>query len=356
MAAYALAQRAFDTEEWYAHLLAGLLIGLSLDIHLNGILFVPGLACLYLATYGRQMLVRRGTWLCALGGVVGIGYFVAVKILPSPDAYVAQFNFSYAFTHRLPLAGVNPLDLLASLRGEIGRYHFFDNSLDFALIGASLGYLAMRRSRQDRHLLIYAGTTFLCFVLFVGNKHDVYAIALYPFMVLAVAETLRSLLRDGADSRQRMFAGALLGLLLVNGAVHFVRPLDDNRHYNYYAITERIRSVIPPQARVMGLPNWWLGLSDRDYRSSLSLTYYHFQNGYTLTEGLETLRPDVIIVDTNLQGLLVDEGYFPPGPGFDVYRLPRQEFESFLAARGTKLLDFTDPWHGRFEVYAIHWS
>lgn len=357
MAAFALARFALEKNRWYAHLLAAFLIGISLDIHLNGILFAPGLAALYVAVYRQKVLVKSGTWLAALGGLLGIGFFVATKILPNPEAYRAQFDFSYAFTHKLPIAGLNPLDILASLRAEIGRFHFYDNNLDFALIGAGAAYLLVRRSSADRLLLLFTGLTFACFVLFVGNKHDVYAIVIYPFFMLIVAETLISLIREGQGlARQRVFAGVLLGLLLFNSVVHFARPIAEYRHYDYASITDKMKSVIPADARVMGLPNWWIGLAEFDYRSSLNLTYYHFQDGYTLTQGLEAIHPDIMIVDSNQRGLLVDENPFPAGPGFDVYRLPRQEFDAFLAQRGEKVLEFYEPAHGNFEIYAIDWD
>jgi len=114
--------------------------------------------------------------------------------------------------------------------------------------------------------------------------------------------------------------------------------------------------IVPPDKRIMGLPNWWLGLADYDYRSILNLTYYHFYNGYSLTQGLEADKPDYLIVDTGLRGLLVDEGAFPSGPGFEIYKLPRRELEAFLAQRGEKKLEFQDPWHGQFEIYKIRWD
>jgi hypothetical protein len=36
-----------------------------------------------------------------------------------------------------------------------------------------------------------------------------------------------------------------------------------------------------------------------------------------------------------------------PGPGFELYKLPRKEFQDFLAQHGEKLLEFRDPWHGK---------
>ena len=358
MVSYGIALIALQENKWWAHLLAGLLVGLSLDIHQNAVLYALGLAAMYLAFYKSKMLRRSGTWLAAAGGLLGIAFYVAGHILPSPSAYFNLFSFSFASPHKVPIGSLNPLDLLASARAEIGRYHFFDNSLDFVLIGASVAYLAVRRLQADRLLLAFAAAIFAGFVLFIGNKHDIYAILLYPFLMLMVAEALVSLISEGQGlSKQRVFASVFLALLLFSGVVRYARPVYANRAYDYDKITDTIAGVIPPDARVMGFPKWWLGLADYDFSSSLNLTFYHFQNGYSLTEGLEAIRPDIIILDQeNLQHWLVDEGYFPSGPGFDIYKLPRQEFEDFLAQRGEMLLEFSDPWHGEFEIYAIHWD
>lgn len=357
MIAYGLALFALEKNKWWAHLLAGLLLGSTLDIHQNGILFIPGLAVMYLVVYKKALFRRPGTWLCAGGGLLGVAYYVAFHIAPNPAAYFALFDLAFGKTHQPPLSFLNPLQLLSSARDEVGRYHFYENSLDFALIGAGVVYLAVRRTKADQLLLAFAGLAFAAFIMFVGNKHDIYAVLLYPFFMLIVAELLVSLVRTVQQAKaQRAFAIALLLLALFNGVMHLTRPILSNRGYDYYAVTNKIREAVPPQARVMGLPNWWLGLSDYDYRSSMSISYYHYQNGYTLTQGLEVIRPDVLILDTGLQGLLTDEGYFPEGAGFGFYRLPRQELMDFLAQRGEKVSEFWDSWHGNFEIYVIHWN
>jgi hypothetical protein len=207
--------------------------------------------------------------------------------------------------------------------------------------------------------------SFAGFVLLVGNKMDHYAILFAPFLFVMVAETLLSITGNREQPRsQRVFGAAVLILLLFNGVIHFARPVSQHREYDYDAITERIASVIPENARVMGLPTWWLGLASYDYRSSLNLTFYHVQNEFSLTKGLETDRPDILIVDNGLKDLLVDKGYFPMNPDIRrvwrdpsiVYRLPLHEFEAFLNQRGEMLLSFSDPWHGEIEIYLIHWE
>lgn len=357
MLTFLSALTALEENKKWAHLLAGLMIGLSLDVHPNGLIFALALVGVYLAAYRSRFFRQPGTWLCALGGLLGIGYYVAVHVLPNPGAFLVVRSLSFSGPHKLPLLTLTLRSLISSVDEEIGRYGFYANNLEFALVGASMAYLAFRHHRPDRLLLVFVGVAFLGFVLFAGNKDDTYAILLYPFFMLAVAETLVSLMRAGRGlDKHRAFVGGLLALTLVNSTAHCARPIAQHRGYDYYSITEKIKSVIPSGARVMGRPEWWLGLADYDYRSSLNLTYYHFLNGYTLTQGLEEIRPDIVIVDDWWRTLLVDEGYFVLGSFRVFYLQPRQEFESFLARRGEKLLDFTDPWQGRFEVYAIQWE
>jgi 4-amino-4-deoxy-L-arabinose transferase-like glycosyltransferase len=79
MLAYALASLGLERNKWWAHALAGLLIGLSPDIHPNGTLFAPALAGLYVAAYGFQVYRKPGTWLCLLGGLVGVIYYGVIS-------------------------------------------------------------------------------------------------------------------------------------------------------------------------------------------------------------------------------------------------------------------------------------
>ena len=335
----------------------GLLFGLSLDIHLNALPLGLALGAYHVVAYRKTVLRERSTWLLVAGASIGMIYYLALHVLPNPETYATLSRAWQGTTHLPPIASLDPMVVAKSFFYEVGRYHFFENGLGFALIGASSLMLLARRSRSDRFLLVYVGAVIFLFVLLIENKHDVYAILLYPFMMIMVAAAFVSLLRDANRSRlQATFVAALLILSLTSAGVRYLRPMLSNRAYDYYALTERIRAVVPPDKRIVGLPNWWLGLADYDYRSILNLTYYHFYNSDSLTQGLEADKPDYLIVDTGLRGLLVDEGYFPPGPGFEMYKLPRREFEAFLTQRGEKKLEFQDPWHGQFEIYEIRWD
>ncbi len=345
-----------DDKRW-AFFASGLVGGLSVDIHMNGALFAISLAALFIVVYGRKVLRTRHTWYFAGGAVLAGIYYLGVHIVPNPATYFEISRGWQGSMMRPPLATLNPTVILQSLVTEIGRYHFYEYSLDFALIGASILFCFARRKIADRLLVTFVGVAFLLFVLLIQAKHDIYAILFYPFFLLLVAETFTSLLREGRKLEpQRLFMGAILVLFVFNSALHIVRPIAANRNYNYYDVTSRVRSVVPAGARVAGLPHWWLGLSDYDYRSIMNLTYYNFFNDYTLTEGIEAIRPQYLIVDTGLRGLLMDQAGFTSTPGFSMYALPRDEFETFLAQHGRKIDEFVNPWHGTFEIYEIYWN
>jgi hypothetical protein len=356
MLIFLLVVLAFDTERWWCHLLAGVLVTASLDIHPNGILYGLGLAALHLLHYRGRVLTTGGPRWAVGGAVLGGIYYAVVAGLASPSSFIGYFRFSLGVTHRIPLLEWSPTALLASARAEIGRFHFADNRLAFVLIGAAIAYLAYRRRPADQRLLAYLLTPFAGFVLFVGNKHDIYAILLYPYMMVACAAAIVGILQAReAAAPGRVFLWSLLGLTVFAEVFSLTRTLEESSEYRYEAIVDRIRQAAPRGSRVMGLPHWWLGLSDYDYRSSLSLSYYNVYQGYSLTQGLEMIRPNVLIVDDGWRGLLVDQGFFE-AEGFGIFNMPRQEFEDFLEARAERLTEFTDRWHGRFTIYRILWE
>lgn len=355
-ALYCYLAGAQDGRRW-TFAVAGLIGVLAVDIHINGAFFLLALGVLHLVRVGREFFRSSSTWLLAAGAAVGAIYYLIVRVLPNPQTFFHCLTGCQGNILAPPIAQLNPLVWLRSLVGELGRYNFLENGLDLALIGAAVIFLLLRFGRSDRLLFAYLAATFVLFVLLVAHKGALYAVLFYPLLLLCIAEAFVDALRRCRElPAVKLFLTLLLALALVNGGVQYTRPLIASRGYDYYAVTRQIGEVVPSGARVLGMPQWWLGLADREYRSSLTLTYLHFLDGLSLTEGMERLRPDYLILDgAGLAALLVDEGYFAAGEGFAGYRLPRAEFWAFIQARGELLLKFEDPFEGPFEVYAIRW-
>lgn len=357
MSAYALANKSiFEGKRWPS-IAAGFLLAIALDVHLNAVVFAFGFGALYLAAYGREILRRTEPWMFVLGGVLGFAVYAVFHFDAAQDFLgILPSGFALGNTHQPPILSFDLSRLLLSARDEVGRFHFYSNSLDFALIGASTVLLVVRRSKADKLLLSFIAAAIVGFVLIVGAKHDVYAILLYPFFMLIVAEAIVSLVRAGQGHQpSRVFPIALLALFLVNSSVHMAQSLFTGRNYDYYRITERLDDSIQPGSRVMAMPYWWLGLADHSFQSSLNLTYYHFFQGLGMEQALSRMEPDYLIVDDGFNSLLVNDGYYPTGAGFNAYLLPREEFVQFMAKRATLVTEFEDPWHGDIAVYAIDW-
>ena len=357
MLSFILVNHSIKYDRIWVHFIAGLIIGVSIDIHQNALLYAMGLSAIYLYTYRKSVLRQTATWMFVAGGLVGVSYYLIVSILPNLGDTLNFYRFSFVNSHPIPVMSLNPIVLLESALDEIGRYKFLDNSLDFVLIGASIVYLLIRRQKADMVYLVFVGTVFSSFVLLAGNKHDIYAILLYPYFIIMVAEVFINFIRSTRDNiLGYAFVLTVLALTIFSSAYHLARSAQSSRGYNYEAITDQIKQVIPKDARVVALPEWWLGMHDYDYKSILGLSFYNLSNGYNLVEGLEAIHPDILIVEDDLRGLLVDQGYFIANSGFDLYKMPRTEFQDFLSARGEMILDFRDDWHGRFQIYSINWD
>jgi len=351
MFVYLLVLIALDNENPLAHFGAGLIMGLSIDVHQNGYFFIPALAIIYLSHYGKSIFRKRGPWLAVFGGLLGIAYYLIVFVLPSPETYFTLYSFDFNSENEIYITqGLR--GIVEGIRTEIGRYRFFDNNLIFGLLGAGVAYLMFRWNRFDRRLLIMVGVTFFVFALFRGSKTIYYAILLFPFMILLIAETLVGVFSSATTHLQKVFIAAIIAMLLVVNGMRLVESLENQSDFSYEAISQQIQSVIPDGAKVMGLPTWWFSLPQADYSSSLTLNYYAFFNDYNFEQGISAIRPDYIIIDDVLRGALTHDT-FTTSPNYGV---PGDDFYAFLADQGTLILEFDTQYYGTIAIYAIDWE
>lgn len=356
MLAFWLALVALQENKLWAHVVAGFLLGVGLDVHQSSVLFIPALAGLYLSYYGIRILFKRGTWAVAIGGALGLAIYAGIHILPSPETYSKLMSFNFVDGAQAALPITHPATMLASLIGEIGRYGFRRNPVDLALIIVGGLWLLKRRSKSDIWLLVFTGIAFVDFVLFSGDKTNLYAIHLYPFFMLIVANIFMSVIfQKGLSKLLQQGTVVLLVLYMGFGVYRTADAIRSTLGYDYYAVTDKIKTVIPPEARVMGMPLWWFGFADYDYRSSLSLTYYKFYNGLNVAEALEQIHPDYIIFD-GIQGFVLQTDDDEVTPALAVFGVSETEFLDFLADRGQQVLTFDDPYHGRFEIWQVNWD
>lgn len=342
---------AFEHSRWWPHFILGLGLGMSTDIHQNAILFFLGFLVLYVSVYRFQVLRRREFWLWVGGVLVGVMYFLAVHILPNPSAYFFYLSLSTDNSYAPPILSMNIGTILQSARGELQRFHFYENSLDFALLVASGVFIALRRQRYNWAYLGFVVATFASFTMIQASKVYFYDILVYTFFLMLVAETLASLLFEvQATSLQRIFILCLTVAFIFNGARHMTRIANENRGYDYYALTNAIDSVLQPDDRILAVPTWWLGLTDTDFKSAYMLPQYYFFNRLSFEEAVQRISPTVLIVDEGFWNLFVNSEI----PTSERTRtIPLSDVRPFFDCCTEELLVIPSPQHGNIIVYRV---
>jgi Dolichyl-phosphate-mannose-protein mannosyltransferase len=354
--AFSLACVAMQRGDGRLHLLAGLVMGLSVDTHHYGLLLIPGLAGMYVARYGRRLLRERGAWLALAGGALGLAWFAAAHILPDPQAFARMNAFDAAGSRTPPLLTFDPRQWLRAVVDEARLYGFARSPLELVAFVFGTLALALRRSPSDKLVLGFMLSALLALTFISGKKSDLYAIFLYPFMLIAGAEGVVELYRrDVARGVLRVLAvGAAAGLLIFAGQ-RYVRAGMALADYDYMSLAAQVAAEVPPGSRVMGSPSWWFGFVGGDYVSVFNISYYNYYNGLDFETALYKDRPDYLIDDDLLRIIASPQRENDP-EAFRGYRVPFPGLDGWLEANGKMVTTVHDPRHGDVRVYKLDWS
>ena len=88
------------------HLLAGLCLGLSFDVHPNSLAFMPLVGLCYLTRFGWRGFLSREAWLYVAGIAVGAIYYTAVRIAPDPQHFLEAFQYWIGVDKRPPALSI----------------------------------------------------------------------------------------------------------------------------------------------------------------------------------------------------------------------------------------------------------
>lgn len=69
-------------------LLAGVLVGLAVETHLNSLIFVPAILAWYLVNHGWQCIRKAQFWGWVTGGVIGGVFYLVLHVLPYPQTFL----------------------------------------------------------------------------------------------------------------------------------------------------------------------------------------------------------------------------------------------------------------------------
>ncbi|MGH2522782.1 MAG: ArnT family glycosyltransferase [Anaerolineales bacterium] len=177
----------------------------------------------------------------------------------------------------------------------------------FALVRLSL---RAQRVRRAAWLLAPCLLLPLLFAFVIKAKTYSYLLSVAPLFAVLLAWGLLELLRS-----QRLLGRGLgllvLALLVGQGGLGMARLLRAaNRAVPPGLMFAELRQTVPPSARVIGHPEYWLALPDRDYRS-LILPFYLSnpdlnREPLAFDAALEQVAPQVVLLDPAFGQMLMD--------------------------------------------------
>ncbi|MFI5182199.1 MAG: hypothetical protein ACHQPI_12490 [Thermoanaerobaculia bacterium] len=340
---------------------AGALAALSALCHVYGGAWLAVGAILVLRDDGAG----RGARLAALCGsfVAVLSPWLLFAFRDSADLAGQNFNVSDRFTL------FDPVFYLSNLRFEWRRYEPVlrearSGDLAVWIWGAAVvagGMLLLRRAARERDqsaseiLLALAVTAFL-FALLVRPKTFSYLATLWPLLALTASTAVVSLLSSTRPRAVRAAAALLFAVPVVHGAsAYWDRAREASRATPYPVLAERLRAIVPREARLLAHHEAWFALQGRvaDYRSlqvpfSLS-SRAHVPVPTTFARAADVTETDALLLDPSTLRFL-EKSPESPDPGHAV----PADVRAWMASRDARLVaTLDDPSYGRFEVWRL---
>lgn len=352
----AMALYLSNRSSFWVGLLAGVCVGLSFEIHPNGMIYAPAILALYFWDARWFLLRQRWFWGFVLGGSIGLLFYAALHVLPYPQTYLALSRLAYAATRTPPLL---TLDLRVILQALIdsGRMLFEAYPLLVIILLGAVTVLLQRRSTAGLRLLVLSAALFLTHTLLIRNKFFYYAILVTPVLDVLMAAFLLEFVRRPWRGRLGDYVSRILAGGLTIGSIALIWSVLRADYWQTYQTTQnRINQSIRSGDSIMGSQVYWFGLYDHVYYSwELLPLYQRYAPGSTLEDALREFQPDVFIRDEHVGVFIVD-----PDPQGDPYiqalRLPRAELEGFLNRRAELINSFYNSYYREIRMYRINWQ
>lgn len=301
------------------HFAAGLLLGLSFDVHPNTLAFMPLVGMAYVMRYGARFLATRDAWIFVAGLSLAAAYYVAARILPDPAHYAEAFRYWIGVDKPPPIVsrrGESPLS------AELGRWtsYFAGRAVEAFALGLGVVWAVWRSISSRRVDLLLTGLAIALgvFVVLVSSKTEYYTVLFYPMLALMVGGAIVQAVPVGA-------VGRLIGLGLVAamgiGAFGFednyrdMLEASDRTDRDYAALSHELRGAVPPGSRVVAPPIYWIGLSEPPYYLDY-VDFYVWERLNRETAGrrlswpdfLRQIEPQYVILDSKAKADIARSG------------------------------------------------
>ncbi len=333
-------------------LTAGLLTGLAVETHLNGLIFIPAIGVLILTQYGWLIWRKGMVWGYAVGCLLGLAYYLSLHYFPNPETYRTINSLVFSQTQRPPLISGN-LVIMAQGLIETGRLLLVAAGPMVLLALLAVPRLLSRRKKEDVILLALNLVMISTAGLLIPNKTGHYAIYLAPIFMLLVTSFLSDFYKRPWSGKILDYAERIIIWGAVGGAIALsLSAVSTDQYAVYQKEQAKINALVQPGEVVMGPQTYWFGLVDHRYLSwELLFLYPRLYPGSTISDAFQNLKVDVFVIDPPLQELISDQ--FSPSSRWYYYHLPQKELMEYLDQHAVLILGSEDEPTAQLRIYRI---
>jgi 4-amino-4-deoxy-L-arabinose transferase-like glycosyltransferase len=337
--------------------ISGLLIGLTLDIHPNGIIFVPVILSLFALDFGFAAIKQLRLWGFLAGLVLGVAFFVLMHLVQYPETYFAIAELGNPTSRTPPILELNPRGWLIAI---VGTGALFLDDWRSPLIMMAIIMLFYRRLDADKKVLVLSAALLLTFAAVVRYHAPHYAILITPVGDLLTAAFLYRIYKERSQvlSLRGYAATAVIWGLIGASVIANLDPVLNNTRREYEFISGELRRVIPSGSSVLGSPIYGFVHPRDPYYGPHQLVYYQRYNpGSTLDQALQHYAPDYVIVSENkeydlfLSPVLRRWTRIYIGPD-----VSNQDLEEIASKNGHLIGTLDTRWFGYLHLYKMDWK
>jgi len=281
--------------------LSGLTAGLSIDIHLNGIIVPIFIIVLFLFD-SKKNIFEKKFWIAFSGISLGIFWWIITHILPDIDLFVNQWNAIVLGKFSTPIYSTS-FNLINMLISEVNRYKqwFWDatghrNMIELFLLLSGIVTSIIFGKSKNKYLLLILSTFVTVFVIIVRQKVPYYLIYMYPFFILLFCKGVEIV------SDKNRFISKTLYLLLAG--FYFLQLSYISLKYkdiNYNKYISNVKKFVPLNSTVLGDSILWFGFADKKiYKFFADASYLHHVQ-------VKKMTPESFIQDKKIDYIIFGE-------------------------------------------------
>jgi len=338
------------------YIFSGLLIGLSLELHVRASIIIGATVITLFLSLGSNFKFCSKNKLILFGFGVLTGafvYFILHVDLTSASDNLGREAF---YQKRLPpLFTFNISEVVLSIY-ELSKSLLVLHFANFIVACSSVFLLFSKIKKEEKQLIIFSILVFFLGAGLMQSKTQFKVIFVTPAISLMSSLVLFHVIKFSWKNRLVKFIFPRLAIatfslnIFLNYFAVFRQTKECSTEFN--KVISRLENTITPDARVIGSELYWLGLQDRSFISWTSIPpLRNFYENKSIPEILNSFNADFFILDEALKIYLVD--YEPKNSFNKAISMPKKPFENFLSDSALRVSEIETQCYGSIDVFKL---